>query len=123
MSHPARLGAADPGIEHPGDRKPDRRAAGWTSAQLLVVTAAEGAGLAAAELAERPGCPGALYRAELLADALAGVAALAGELAEIERGRVIDESVLEVVRAEAYAQGVADCKAARCRLQSVPVPG
>lgn len=113
MAEPARERADLAGsCEH--DR-PDPLTPGWANVRGLLATAAEGAQLAAAELAGRPDCPGALRRAQLLHAALA-------DLTEITRRLVIDESLLERVRAEAYAQGAADCKAARCRLAAVPGP-
>ena len=115
MAEPARVSAADPGPDKARPRKSDPLSPGWVNVRGLLCTAAEGAQLAVTELTARPDCPGAKRRAELLLAALS-------DLAEITRRCVLDEAVLEAVRADAYARGVADCKAARSRLGAVPGP-
>jgi hypothetical protein len=72
----------------------------------VLIAAAESAAESAAELAERPDCPRALRRAEILA-------AVLRDLGELTLGAVVGEALLEAE----YARGVADCKAARCHLE------
>ena len=111
MAYPASARAdSGPGPREP--RKSDPNSPGWANIRNLLASEAERAGLSIAELAARPGCHMAARRAELIAVYL-------GELAEIVRRCVIDEDILKEAEQRAYAQGVADCKAARCNLTVV----
>jgi hypothetical protein len=109
MAEPAH--ASVDGAE-PAGRKPDPRASGWAAAQRAMATAAQSCALAVAELAARPGDGAALEMARLT---LAVLENLGGTLRDLSYG----EELLKGERERAYAQGVADCKAARCRLQVV----
>ena len=112
MATPARASAPDPG--RPGGRQ-DPLSPDWVNVRGLLVTVAEATAVAVTELEARPRCTGALRRVEALHAALE-------DLAEITRRLVIDQSVLDAVRADAYERGAADCKAARCHLEAVPGP-
>lgn len=101
--------------DHPGERQPDPEAARRANVVNLLMTIAEATGVAVSELAARPRCAGALRRADALYTALTAAT-------EIARSYVLEQSVLEAYGDQRYAQGVADCKAARCRLGAVPDP-
>ena len=103
MAEPARTGAP-----HPGSGRSDIR----ETVLRLVAAATEASSGAFAELARHPECTAALRRAEALADGL-------GALSDLVRGFMLDETVLADAEARAYARGVADCKAARCRLEVI----
>jgi len=110
MAVPARSGAADPGPAGREPRQPDPLSPGWAAVRQAMLAAAELAAIAADDLRGSGAGGGAvLRRADLLA-------AMLGELAELGRRWQVDEAVLAAERQRAYAQGVADCKAARSRL-------
>ena len=115
MAEPARASAADTGTDKARPRRSDPLSPGWANVRSLLCTASEDASMVLADLAERPDGALALRRAELLADRL-------HNLTEITRRLVIDEAVLEAVRDDAYARGVADCKARCGHLRAVPGP-
>ena len=115
MAEPARVSAAAQEPDKAKPRKSDPLSPGWANVRGLLCTAAEDARMVLADLAERPDCPLALRRAELLGDRLLN-------LTEITRRLVLDEQILEAVQDDAYKRGVKDCKAARCHLEAVPSP-
>ncbi len=112
MAHPAHESADGREPAEP-EQQPDPRARGWADVRVALVTASRACALAVAELARDPGNPAAL---DMAGTTLACLEALG----EIGRRWVLDEQVLENVRAEAHAEGYAACKAARCRLSAVP---
>jgi len=116
MAVPAR---PDPAGQEPPDsaNRHDPRACGWADVRQGLVDGTSLVVLTVAQLAGRdPGDAEALRIAEL------AVAAL-DRWGEIARRWVLDERVLADVDQRAYDRGVADCKAARCRLASVPDAG
>ena len=112
MAVPARVSAAqDPPHSR---RKSDPMSPGWASVQQGLIIAVQACALAVTELARRPDDDGpALEMARLCLAAQEKWAELAGRWA-------LDEAVLAAERRRGYDQGVADCKAARCRLEVVP---
>lgn len=104
MASPAPARAPEPDL--------DPLLSAWGNVQRLAAIAAEGARLAAAELAERPDCPRAQRRAEILAAAVT-------ELAEVARRAAFDEAALDAEHKVGYEEGIAACRAARCRLKAV----
>src|SRR5262245_55726987 len=107
MAEPAYGGADDPGPPERGSRRSDPLSPGWADVQRALITQARSCALAVAELARVPGNPAALAMA-------ASVLSVLENLGEIGRRWAADEAVLSAERARAYAQGVADCKAAHC---------
>jgi hypothetical protein len=101
------MSAADPVPD--GDPAEKR---GETAVQSALITQAAAVALAVRELAARPADDAALEMARL------SVAVLQILGAEARR-RVLDEAFLAEVRRRAYEEGVADCRAARCRLQVI----
>ena len=108
-SVPAELPAGHP--EHPGTLADPAHAA-WCDYRRAVVTAVQAARLSLAELAANPGDP---RNADLAESHVALMEALLG----LGRRRMIDEQILKDAEQRAYAQGVADCKAARYNLSVV----
>ena len=111
MTEPARR-ASGPGPDDDPERTPYPRAAGWGDVRTALVTDLHAVALAAAQVAARPGDPAAVAMLGLAVRVLESLGAIAGRC---EFG----EAVIEAERARAYRQGVADCKAARCRLKAV----
>lgn len=109
MAEHARASAAGPGPE----RKPDPRASGWAGAQRAMASAAQACSLAVTELTSRPGEAAALEMTRLCL-------AVLENLGDTVRRLSFDEAVMEAERARAYAEGVAACKAQRCRLGVIP---
>ena len=109
MTVPARLNAA----AEDQARKLDPRKLIWADVRTAIITCARAATLAVTELASRPGDEAALEMAGLTRQAFENAA-------ELGRRWVLDEAILEDVRQRAYNEGVADCKASRCRLAAVP---
>ena len=118
MTEPARSGAADLAPPSPG--RPGPHPPGWAGVRAAMILQAasmarslEDLALAVRELRRPPDGDRRL-------GAALETAALQLELAQswdaLARGQNYDEAVLEAAVAEAYAQGVADCKAARRRL-------
>lgn len=110
MAEPARGSAADQAeIAVP---KPDPMAPGWADVRDALVTEAAACRLAVEELASRPD--------DDRARALAGsVLSVLESLGVIARRWVVDEAVIEAWGDRRYAEGVADCKAARRRLEVI----
>lgn len=133
MAEPARGSADGPDPDDP-ERKPDPRASGWADVRRLVVTdshavalavedvkrAVEDVKRAVEELRHPAADPGKLDDAVEKLDAavaMNGLTVGVMESAVVIAGRCeVGFAVIEEERARAYAQGVADCKAARCRL-------
>ncbi len=113
LAEPARESAADtvPGYAPPGE--PDLRASGWAD----VRTAAIATILAGGEAVNMLACDPDDSKAKRLAG---NILAAIEDMGTIARRCVVNDAVLETVRKRAYAEGVADCKAARCRLAAVP---
>jgi hypothetical protein len=111
MAEPARVGADEPGPA--GARRPDPRAPGWAYVQQAMITDADALVLATQEMLRRPDNDAARKIAELI---LASLQSL-GELTT--RNCAVDEAVLAEQRQRGFDEGVAACKAARCRLQVI----
>jgi hypothetical protein len=111
MAEPARDVADGPGPVPALARGPDPRAPGWAGAQRAMVAAAELNAVAVRELAARPD-GAALEIARLSITVLEN-------LGDCLRGLSFPEAVMEEERKRAFDEGVAACKAARCRLQVV----
>jgi hypothetical protein len=77
-----------------------------------MIVAAQSNALAVTELAGRPGAANALKMVRLTISVLEN-------LGETLRQLSFDEAILAQECARAYAQGAADCKAARCRLEVI----
>ena len=92
-----------------------------------MIIAAESSKLAASELAARPQDAAALEMVRLTVRVLENLGEIAREGVEAERSRTADEVVHALELKQMYEQGVADCKARRCRLGVVDggraVPG
>jgi hypothetical protein len=108
MAEPACPDEPDPGPPERGSRKSDALSPGWADVRDLIITNSTAAALAVAGLREA-GSPAALEMAALTRAAFE-------RAVEIARRWAVDEAVLSAERQRAYALGVADCKAARCRL-------
>lgn len=111
MTEPVQRTAGDPGPDDP-ERKPDPRAGGWADVRAALVTEARAVRLAVEEMARRPGDEAALEMARLNLSVLESLGVIAGRWQ-------VDEAVIEAERARAYADGIAACKAARCRLEVI----
>lgn len=111
MAEPARS-AARPGPDHDPERKPDPRASGWADVRSAVALEAAAVRLAVQDMARHPGDKAALEMARLCLSVLESLAVIAGRCQ-------VDDAVVEAERARAYADGVAACKAARCRLEVI----
>jgi hypothetical protein len=112
LAEPARESAADRDLSDP-ERKPDPRAGGWADVRHALIADSHLTAQAAAGVAARPGDSAALAILTLALEIL-------GDLRAITRRCQADEAVIAAERKRAYAEGVADCKAARCRLAAVP---
>jgi hypothetical protein len=112
MTEPARPDEPDPGPPERGSRKSDALSPGWADVRDLIITNSTAAALAVAGLARDPGSPAALEMAALTRAAFE-------RAVEIARRWAVDEAVLSAERQRAYNLGVADCKAARCRLEVI----
>jgi hypothetical protein len=112
MAEPARRDAAGPGPDDPAAGKPDPRMHGWADVRNALITEARACRLAVAELARDPGSGAALEMAGLTLSVLESLGVIA-------RRWEVDEAVIEAERKRAYEAGVADCRAARYRLQVV----
>ncbi len=110
MGVPARASAA--ARDRDTADKHDPRARGWADVREALITAAHACALAVEELARDPGSAAALDMAGTTRTCLE-------HLGEIGRRWVLDEQVLEQERAQAYAEGVEACKAARRRLEVI----
>lgn len=119
MAEPARSAAGAGPDDDPAPSRPGPVPGGWDAVQRLMMTVAGATGVAVSELAARPRCAGALRRADALRAALEDLADLAAGLSETDRRREADEAVHAAELARAYRQGMADCKAARCRLEVI----
>ena len=112
MAEPARRNAEGPAPYDP-ERKPDPRAGGWADVRNAAATGVRAWRLAVEELVRSPASREALEMVRLTGGVVESLGVIAGRC-------TIDEVVIEAVRArtwdEAYKQGVADTKAARCRL-------
>lgn len=111
MAEPAH-GAAGPGPGDDPDRKPDPRASAWGDVRAAVMLEARAVRLAVGELAARPGDEAALEMTRTCLSVLEHLSVIAGRCQA-------DEAVIRLTRDQAYAEGVADCKAARCRLEVI----
>lgn len=109
MAVPARA-AAD--SQEPSVPRPDPRAPGWADVRRLMITDSHAVALAAAEVAARPGDEAALAMLELTRQVMESAV-------EMGRRLVFDETGMQAREREAYEQGVADCMAARCRLELI----
>jgi hypothetical protein len=109
MAEPACPDEPDPGPPGRGSRKSDALSPGWADVRDLIITNCASTALAVTELVRRPGSPAALEQARL-------TRASFDRAVELGRRWAVDEAVLSAERQRAYALGVADCKAARCRL-------
>ena len=90
--------------------------AAWCDYRLAVMTAVNAARLSLAELAASPGDPRAAGLAE-------SHVTLMEALLSLGQRRMMDESILSLVEAQAYERGVADGKAGvRGCLRPVPGP-
>ena len=108
MAEPARRNADGPAPDDP-ERKPDPRAGGWADVRHALVADSHLVAQAAAGVAARPGDSAALAVLTLALDVLQDLRAIAGRC-------VVGEALLEAERKRAFDEGVAACKAARCRL-------
>jgi hypothetical protein len=106
MAEPAHAGT------EPAARKSDPRAPGWADVPRTVITCAHAAARAVAELARHPDDRAAMAMAELTRQALESAVS-------VGQHRAFEEADVEARCERAYAAGVADCKAARCRLSVV----
>lgn len=110
-AEPARESAA---AGEPDPDKHDPRASGWADVRQGLVDGASLVVLTVAKLAGRdPGDAEALRIAELAIDSLDTWGA-------IGRRWVADEAVMAQQYKRGFEEGVAWCKAARCRLEVVP---
>ena len=124
MAEPAHVSADEPDKARP--RKSDPLSPGWVTVREGMITQALAMSLdvrdirrAVEDLKDSPADPRKL-------DAALEMAALQVKIAEswetLARRQVLDESVMAAREQQAYERGVADCKAARCRLAAVPGP-
>ena len=111
MAEPARRNAEGPAPDDP-ERRPDPRAGGWADVRDAAVIAVCAWRLAVEELVREPGSEAALEMVRLTGGVVESLGVIAGRC-------TIDEVVIEAIRARAYAEGWAACKAARCRLAAV----
>ena len=116
MAEPARDSEGEPGPEHPAAAVLDPGKLIWADVRSAIITNAHAAGLAVTELARRPGDAAALEMAALTREAFE-------RAAEMGRQWTVDEAVLAEQRQRGFDEGVAACKAARCRLQVIPGGG
>ena len=112
MAEPARRNADGPARDDP-ERKPDPRASGWADVRDAAVIGVHAWRLAVEELVRAPGSRDALEMVRLTGGVVESLGVIAGRC-------TIDEVVIEAIRARAYAEGYAACKADRCRLAVVP---
>jgi hypothetical protein len=110
MSEPARGGTDETAPDEA--RRPDPRAAGWVLVQQAMIAGANAVVLAAQEMIRRPGDEAARDMVELTLTALES-------LGEVTRICTVDEAVLAEQRQRGFDEGVAACKAARCRLELI----
>ena len=108
MAEPARRNADGPAPDDP-ERRPDPRAGGWADVRNAAVTGVHAWRLAVEELVRAPGSRDALEMVRLTGGVVESLGVIAGRC-------TIDEVVIEAIRARAYAEGYAACKADRCRL-------
>ena len=113
MGEPARGGADGPRPEHPAEAVLDPRKLIWADVRSAIIASLYAAELAVTELASRPDGAAAREMAALTRDAF-------DRAVEIGRQWVIDEAVLAEQRQRGFDEGVAWCKAARCRLEVIP---
>ena len=113
MAEPARGGADGPRPERPAEAVLDPRKRVWGDVMSAIIANACVAGHAVTVLACRPDDDAALKQAALTRDAF-------DRAVEIGRQWVIDEAVLAEQRQRGFDEGVAYCKAARCRLEVIP---
>jgi hypothetical protein len=112
MTEPARRSADGPAPDDP-ERKPDPRAGGWADVRHALIADSHLVAQAAAGVAARPGDSAALAVLTLALEVF-------GDLRVIASRCQADERVIAAERRRAYDEGVADCKAARCRLEVIP---
>ena len=112
MGEPARGGADGPRPEHPAEAVLDPRKLVWADVRSAIIASLYAAERAVTELASRPDGAAALEMAALTRDAFAGAV-------ELGRQWVIDEAVLAEQRQRGFDEGVAWCKANRCRLEVI----
>jgi hypothetical protein len=113
MAEPARSGADGPGPERPAEDQLDPGKRVWGDVMSAIIANANVAGLAVTELARRPGDAAALKMAALTLEAFEGAV-------EIGRQWVVSDASLAEMRQRGFDEGVAACKAARCRLEVLP---
>jgi hypothetical protein len=112
MAEPARGGADGERPAYPEAAVLDPRKLIWADVRHALAVQAEAVALAVADLAAHPGSPAALDMARLCLGVLE-------TLGEMGSQWVVGEAVIEAERKRAFDEGVAACKAARCRLQVV----
>lgn len=113
MSEPARGGADGPRPERPAEAVLDPMKRVWADVMSAIIAGACDAGFAVTVLASRPDDDDARKQAEL-------TRASFDCAVEIGRQWVIDEAVLAEQRQRGFDEGVAACKAQRCRLGVIP---
>jgi hypothetical protein len=112
MAEPARGGADGERPAYPEAAVLDPRKLIWADVKSTIITCAHAAGLAVTELARRPDDAAALEMAALTREAFERAVGMGSQW-------VVDEALLEAEGQRRFDEGVAACKAARCRLQAV----
>jgi hypothetical protein len=113
MAEPARGGADGARPEYPAEAVLDPTKRVWGDVMNAIIAGACTAGLAVTVLASRPDDDDARKQAEL-------TRASFDCAVEIGRQWVVYEAALAEQRQRGFDEGVAACKAARCRLEVLP---